>query len=203
MSDALTTEVLQCHLDALRRGDAAARDRLLGAACDRLRHLTRQMLRQFGAVRPFEQTDDVLDSAAIRLLRALGEADVLARLATARDFLRLAAAQVRRELIDLARHYAGAKGQFLRTAPDDAGGPGAEPAGSTFDPAGLALWSEFHQHAEELPVDEREVFDLLWYQELSKVEAAQLLGVDEKTVRRRFQAARRHLYDRLGGRLPF
>jgi RNA polymerase sigma factor (sigma-70 family) len=203
MSDALTTELLQSHLNALRLGDTAARGRLLETACDRLRHLTRQMLRQFGHVRSFEQTDDVLNNAVIRLMRALGDADVLARLATARDFLRLAAAQVRRELIDLARHYASAKAQFLQPAADDVNRSGPEPAETTFDPAGLALWSEFHRCAEELPADEKEVFDLLWYQELSKVEAARVLGVDEKTVRRRFQAAQRRLYDRLGGRLPF
>jgi RNA polymerase sigma-70 factor (ECF subfamily) len=208
MSDGLTTQEIQRHLDSLRHTGAesvAARDRLLEAACDRLRRLARQMLRYYPAVQAHEQTDDVLNSAVIRLMRPLGDDQVLAHMESARDFLRLAAAQVRRELIDLARHYASAN------APPRAGGPGAgdsslpegEPSESTFDPPTLALWAEFHRFAGELPDDERAAFDLVWYQDMSKVEAADVLGVDESTVRRRLQSAQRHLYDRLGGRLPF
>ncbi len=73
---------------------------------------------------------------------------------------------------------------------------------STFDPATFALWAEFHRVAGELPDDERAVFDLVWYQDVSEVEAAGVLGIDERTVRR-LRSAQRHLYDRLGGRLPF
>src|SRR5262245_15282712 len=121
MTNALTTVEIQRHLDALRGGSdpaaaAVARERLLDAAGDRLRHLTGQMLRQYGSVRVFEQTDDVFDGAVTRLTRALGDERVLARLASTRDFLGLAAAQIRRELIDLACHYAGGRGQF--PAPD-------------------------------------------------------------------------------------
>ena len=61
-----------------------------------------------------------------------------------------------------------------------------EPCGADEDPANLAAWAEFHAQVEHLPEEQREVFDLLWYQELSQAEAATLLGVSERTVKRRW-----------------
>ncbi len=72
MSDGSTTQEVQRQLDSLRHTGAesvAARDRLPAVACDRLRRLARQMLRHYPAVRAHEQTDDVLNSAVIRLMR--------------------------------------------------------------------------------------------------------------------------------------
>jgi RNA polymerase sigma factor (sigma-70 family) len=66
----------------------------------------------------------------------------------------------------------------------------------------LAIWTEFHAQVERLPDKEREVFDLLWYQELTQAEAAALLGVDVRTVKYRWQAARVKLHDALRGHLP-
>jgi RNA polymerase sigma factor (sigma-70 family) len=72
----------------------------------------------------------------------------------------------------------------------------------THEPSELAAWSEFHERAGQLPDEEREVFDLLWYQGLMQEEAAQLLGVSERTVKRRWQSARLQLFEALGGNLP-
>ncbi len=55
-------------------------------------------------------------------------------------------------------------------------------------------WTEFHQQVEALPEDEREVFNLLWYGELTQAEAAEILGIAVRTVIRRWQAARVRLY---------
>src|SRR5262249_44502073 len=49
------------------------------------------------------------------------------------------------------------------------------------------------EQVEQLPAEEREVFDLLWYAEMTQAAAAQVLGVAEITVRRRWLAARRRL----------
>ncbi len=46
------------------------------------------------------------------------------------------------------------------------------------------------------------MFDLLWYQQLSQAEAAQLLNVSERTVKRRWASARLKLHDALGGQSP-
>ncbi|MBL8798147.1 MAG: helix-turn-helix domain-containing protein, partial [Planctomycetia bacterium] len=45
-------------------------------------------------------------------------------------------------------------------------------------------------------------FDLLFYQGLSQAEAAALLNVSERTVKRRWQSARLQLHDALGGEFP-
>lgn len=63
-------------------------------------------------------------------------------------------------------------------------------------------WSEFHERAAALPEEEREVFDLLWYQGVTHAEAASLLQVSTKTIQRRWQAACLSLHRALGGQLP-
>ncbi len=84
-----------------------------------------------------------------------------------------------------------------------AGPPGPrDPGTDTDDPALLADWTEFHDEIEALPAEEKEIFDLLWYQGLPQAEAAALLGVTERVVRYRWRAARVRLHQRLGGRLP-
>jgi RNA polymerase sigma factor (sigma-70 family) len=76
------------------------------------------------------------------------------------------------------------------------------PADSTHNLPWLAAWTRFHEKIGELPEEERKFFKLLWYQELSQAEAAEVLAVAEITVRRRWQAARRRLHDLLGNELP-
>jgi RNA polymerase sigma-70 factor (ECF subfamily) len=53
-----------------------------------------------------------------------------------------------------------------------------------------------------MPDEEREIFDLLWYQGLSQAEAATLLKVSERTIKRRWQSARLKLHHALRGGLP-
>ena len=62
-----STTRIQLRLDRLRAGDASARDELLTMACERLRRLARKMLRGYPGVRRWEQTDDVLQNATLRL----------------------------------------------------------------------------------------------------------------------------------------
>jgi RNA polymerase sigma-70 factor (ECF subfamily) len=196
---------IQARLDRIRGGDEAARGELLGCACERLRGLARKMLKGYPNVHRWEQTDDVLQNALLRLERTLRQMTI----DTPRDFFRLAALNIRRELLDLAKHYYGPLGQGARHATwgpgDSSGGDGsadADPADLSREPGRLALWGEFHEQIGALPEEEREVFDLLWYQGLSQAEAAELLGVSERTVKRRWQAARLRLHEALGGDVP-
>jgi RNA polymerase sigma factor (sigma-70 family) len=198
-----TTEI-QLRLDRLRAGDESARDELLEIACGRLRRLAHRMLRAYAAVRRWEETDDVLQDAALRLCRALEGV----RPDSVRGFLNLAALQIRRELIDLARHYEGPEGpgrHHLSRAPAGAPGPAPDPLDAptdTDDPARLASWTEFHKTVESLPETERKVFHLLWYQGLSQREAAAVLGVTERVARHRWRSAQLRLHELLGGRMP-
>src|SRR5947209_1947397 len=89
---------LQKQLDGMLAGDRAARDELFRRAADRLERLTRKMLQGFPGVHRWAQTDDVLQSALMRLLRALEAV----RPATVRELFGLSAEMIRRELLDLA-----------------------------------------------------------------------------------------------------
>lgn len=204
MANPNQTVAIEGWLAEMRAGNDQARKELLGCACDRLTHLTRKMLRNFGRVRRWEQTDDVVQNSLLRLYRTL--ADV--RPANAVEFYRLAALNIRRELLDLAKHYYGPRGLGTNYASTDnpAGDSRAEPAADRpappDDPGQLADWAAFHAAAEHLPAEEKEVFDLLWYQELSQAEAAELLNVSDRTIKRRWASARLLLHKALGQNLP-
>jgi RNA polymerase sigma factor (sigma-70 family) len=192
-----TTEQVEQWIKLLRQGDRGARDALLACAGDRLLKLTRKMLRLSADVRRWEQTDDVFQNAMMRLYRSLEQIE----LQDARHFYHVAALQIRRELIDLARRYQGVHGmgRNLRLQPQkdqtDGFAAGFDPAEQTYDPADLATWVEFHQRVELLPEEERDVFQLLWYGGVSTEEAAEALHVSARTVRRRWQAARLALHE--------
>lgn len=198
------TVAIQDRLDRLRAGDELARRELIECACQRLERLTRKMLHGWQRVHRWEETSDVMQNAMLRLYRALASAQP----ASVADFFRLAALNIRRELFDLAKHYYGPCGAGARHATIGLRAQGSEepaawePAESDSDPARAAAWAEFHAQVETLPDEEREVFDLLWYQELSQAEAAGVLGVSERTVKRRWAAARLSLHKLLGGTLP-
>ena len=54
-----------------------------------------------------------------------------------------------------------------------------------------------------MPEEEQEVFNLLWYEQLTHEQAAEVLGVTTRTVRRRWQDARYRLQKaRFGEPLP-
>jgi RNA polymerase sigma-70 factor (ECF subfamily) len=199
------TTLIQAWIDRLRAGDDSARAALLDTACERLTRLARKMLRGYPGVGRWEQTDDVLQNALIRLDRALKTVTP----PTARDFFRLAAAQIRRELIDLARRHSGPEGLGARHASwagaEELSGSLADsgaPSDTTHDPGRLDAWTEFHRRIEGLDDGDREIFDLLWYQGLTQAEAAAVLGVSERQVNRRWIAARLELSEALGGQMP-
>jgi len=176
----------------------------MAVAYERLAHLARKMLRRYGNVHRWEETDAVLQNAAMRLCRSLEKS----RPEQAVDFFRLAAAAMRSELVDLARHYYGRHGEGANHATlgkavcrEDGFTPSHEAAVAD-EPGDLMAWVEFHQQIEALPEEDRDVFSLLWYQGLSQAEAAEVLGVSERTIKRRWQATRLRLYDALHGELP-
>jgi RNA polymerase sigma-70 factor (ECF subfamily) len=162
------------------------------------------MLKDYPRVRRWELTGDVLQNAMLRLYRALEQVQP----ASTADFFRLAALNIRRELLDLTKHYFGPQGLGARHASvrkrlsGSGGSARLDPPDSADDPSLLITWTEFHEEVGRLPDEEREVFDLLWYQELSQAEAAALLHVSERTIKRRWQSARMKLHRALQGQLP-
>jgi RNA polymerase sigma factor (sigma-70 family) len=196
------TTQLQRLLDCLQRGDETARDALIRHSCDRLLRLTRKMLRGFPRLRRWEQTDDVLQNAMLRLHRSLSEI----KPRSVPEYLGLAATQIRRSLIDLARHHFRAQGDAAHHQTDDIccerGSLIQNQPDRSSEPKTIEQWSNFHEHIEGLPTQEREVFNLLWYQGLEQAEAARVLGVDARTIRRRWRSARIMIVESTGGEPP-
>ena len=165
--------------------------------CQRLEALTRRMLRHYPRLRRWEQTGDVLQNAVLRLHRSLATV----RPESPARFYGLAAAQIRRELADLARHHFGPEGAAAHHHTDgaeQAGGPVGSKADPSGEPSTLAEWTEFHEKVQLLPEAEREVFGLVWYEGLTQAEAAQVLGVTERTVKNRWRSAKLELQRLLG-----
>jgi RNA polymerase sigma-70 factor (ECF subfamily) len=156
------------------------------------------MLRSYPQVGRWEQTDDVLQNALIRLCRALE--DITPE--STRHFYNLAALQIRRELLDLADRHQGPHGMGANHHTDPTGGAVAGQPDVDEGPETVAEWAEFHRLIEQLPDEEREVFALLWYQGLTQEAAAELLGISLRTLKRRWQAARLTLARLCSGEVP-
>ncbi len=181
--------LMQQWLPRAVAGDAAALDALLRHCSDRLTLLTRRMLGDFQRVRRWAETDDVLQNSLVRLVSALRDV----KPTTTRDFYALATLQIRRELIDLARHYYGPEGLGANhdsrvAAGSQATGP-PDKSDVRHEPGALAQWTELHEQIGALPEEERDVVGLLFYQGLAQAEASAVLGISLRTVQRRWHNA--------------
>jgi RNA polymerase sigma-70 factor (ECF subfamily) len=197
MTDDRTSFAVQRYLDDLAGGapaDAVVRD-LLDRAARRLHRLCASVLHR-GYPRltrpPLNvQAEETLGAVVERLLKALREA----RPATVRQFFSLAAQHTRWELNDLARRLdseprAGDVADELIPAPGD--------SDSVLSPDCRRIIAAI----EALPAEEREAFDLVRVQGLTQVEAAEVLGVAVKTVKRRLDRGLRLLTERIGDLRP-
>ena len=190
----LDSDELRDLVARTRAGDREAEDRPIRAVLGRFENLARRMLNRFPDLRQWAQTADVAQEAMLRLLRALRSVSPQ----TTRDFFNLAAEQIRRQLIDLARQYRRVPVQALPVG--DSSGDGSDPPA----PAGTDLerWEHFHEAVAKLPAEQREVIGLTFYHGWTQARIAELFGVDERTIRRRWREACRALDKELGGKLP-
>ena len=196
------TPYMEKLLRGVRAGDAAARNELIRAVSSRLEVLTERMLRKFPNVGRWAEAGDVYQGSAMRLLKSL---ETMAP-ADTRAFLNLAAVHVRRELLDLARRFYGPEG--IGANHDSLG------ANLTGFPRGLEWlaivpgaddlesWTAFHEVVGALPPNEREVFNMAFYHGWKQTQMAELFGVDERTIRRRWRAACLMVNEKLGHQLP-
>jgi RNA polymerase sigma-70 factor (ECF subfamily) len=136
------------------------------------------------------QADEMLSAVVERLLKALREA----RPATAREFFALAGQHTRWELNDRARRLdtQSRDGTELDTVPALAG------SDSGLSPDGHRMV----EGIDALPADEREAFDLVRVRALTHGEAAEILGISSRTVKRRLDRGRRLLTERLADLRP-
>ena len=171
-------------------------DDLLGHAADRLHELSRRMLRSYPRLRRWEQTDDIFQTAAMRLHQAL--ADV--RPESPAQFMGLAATQIRRTLIDLVRYHFGPEGKHSRHHSDvisqssvQIPQPVHQKVSHADKPETLEQWLRFHQGVEVLPVEERQVFEAIWYGNLTQQQVSELYDLSVSTVKRRMRSVRLRL----------
>jgi RNA polymerase sigma factor (sigma-70 family) len=187
-----TTAVIQRYLEELA-DDAPAEPvvrALLDRAVRRLHQLCSTLL-QRGYPRltrpPLNlQADEMLGALVERLLKALREA----RPANVRQFFALAGQHMRWELNDLARRV-DTQPRAVEMLDGLVPAPHASDSGLT--PAGRRMVDGI----DALPEEEREAFDLVRIQGLTQVEAAEILGVAPKTVKRRLGRGLRLLTERL------
>jgi RNA polymerase sigma-70 factor (ECF subfamily) len=176
-----TTVVVQRYLDELAR-EAPAEPvvralldravRRLGQLCAALLHRLYPRLTQ----PPLNlQPDEMLSAVVERLLKALREA----RPASVRQFFALAGQHMRWELNDMARRLdEQPRAEELHE--------GMAPAVPPSSDSGLSpVARRMLEAIDDLPEDEREVFDLVRIQGLSQAEAARVLEVSPMTVMRR------------------
>lgn len=191
MTFARTTAIQRC-IERLNANEPAARTELLQITHDRLLAMVRAQLSRSPRLRRWEQSDDVLQKVYMRLLRCFDQVPI----ATTREYLSLAATNMQRELIDLARYYFRETGPGRNHATPGSNEDWAQNVDSD-DAAKLLEWAELHEFIARLPDEEREVFNLHWYHDLTHKEVADLLGVSTKTVSRRWMEAK----DRLAAHL--
>jgi RNA polymerase sigma factor (sigma-70 family) len=158
------------------------------------------MLRRFPNVREWTETVDVVQGSLIRFLATLQNL----RPDSTCHFFNLAALHLRRELIDLARQFASERFTRLHMAggAGDSRGDGLDQAPGPKAGDDLELWRRFHEAVDQLPTVEREVVSLVFYHGWSQAQIGELFGVDERTIRRRWQSACIQLNDLVGEKLP-
>lgn len=203
--DATAAPEIAACLDQLRAGDLGVRDRIIEVCSGRLRLLAHRMLSRFPGVRRWDDTDDVFQNSALRLHRALGE--TLPE--TPRALMALAATQLHRELIDLARRHSGPMSfaanhatnpPQARAGSEPASTPPAAVEAAAAPDEGLDRWTQFHDAIAALPAELREVFHLVWYIGADQRSIARLLDCSERTVKSRWREAREAVRAALDGR---
>lgn len=197
------TSSLNEIIGRIRTGDKAAQNDLVLRMQSRLERLAKRMLRDFPRVGRWVEFEDVMQNALVRLLRALDEV----KPEGTRALFGLAAEHLRRELIDLTRHFQGPQGLDANynsgiinpNQPVDVPG-GNDPMAS--DPSGddLDRWRSFHEAVELLPVEQRETFSLVYYHGWTHQQIAELFQCSDRTIRRNWQDACRSLKERLDGK---
>ena len=197
MSEEHTTAVIQRYLDELD-GDSPEEPivrALLDRAVRRLHLLCATLLhRSYPRLTqpPLNlQADELLGAVAERLLKALRAA----RPRTVRQLFAMANQHMRWELNDLARRL-DEQPAVVNLRDELVPSPSSSASGLT--PDGLRMLRAI----DELPEDQREIFDLVRIQGMTQTEVAQVLGVSAVTVKRRLSRGLRLLTEQLADLRP-
>jgi RNA polymerase sigma factor (sigma-70 family) len=185
-------------------GDPAAMSELLRFSQDRILAHIRHQFKAFNRLARYVDTEDVLVDVQFKVsqtFRAEPFTDLM-------HFLRLTARMARNQMVDLTRRYFGPQGAGTQEihglnapASDPSVACHSEPRAADEPPDARALRTEMNDVIAGLPQDHRDLFDLLYYNQLSRADAAEALGVSLSTLDRRWIAAREAFLDRYGNDL--
>ena len=199
--DQRTTVAIQRYLDDLAEASGASKAEpvirdLLARSVDRLRVLSVRLLQgryprlMKGPLNV--SSDEVLDAVVERMLKAMRQV----RPGTARQFFALASQHMRWELNDLARRL------DTQQAPvqlhESWGVAAKEHRSDSAVPGPSMTLSRILLAIDELPEEDREVFNLVRLNGMGTSEAAQLIGVSVKTVQRRLKRSLTVLVEQMG-----
>jgi RNA polymerase sigma factor (sigma-70 family) len=182
-----TTDLLR----QVRNGEELARNALLAHVRERQMKLASRLKRGYPLLRCMADTDDVIQALQIRLHEVLSSNAPT----SASHFESLWKRMVKRTLYDFVRRFMGRNGKKARTLTNLESSIDEKKLLETLqapgdDPMCLEFWTAFHECAATLPEKERDVFRLLHYQDMTQKQAASILGVSLKTVRRRWTRAK-------------
>jgi RNA polymerase sigma factor (TIGR02999 family) len=181
-------------LAAIRQGDASAMDRLMTLVYDELRAVARRQLRR---LRPGQTLDTtaLVHEAYLRLVDQAG-----ASWQDRNHFLSVAGVAMRQILVDAARRRAAKKraGKDLRISFDELR-PGQDAQDASRQAVEIldldAALTSLAARNERLS----RLVELRFFAGLTEEEAAQTLGISERTVRRDWLKARAFLFHTLYG----
>jgi RNA polymerase sigma-70 factor (ECF subfamily) len=186
-------------------GDPAAMSELLRFSQDRILAYIRHQFRGFRRLAPYVDSEDVLVDVQLKVsqsFRAEPFHDLM-------HFLRLTARIARNQMVDLTRRYFGPQGagtHEIHLLNDATSNPApastSEPPAAVDSPDARALRTELDEVIAGLSQEHRDLFDLLYYNQLPRADAAEALGVALSTLDRRWIAAREAFLDRYGNELP-
>lgn len=178
-------------LELLNAGDPQAVELLIRDTHGRLRQLAHVMLRGYPKVQALHETDDVLQNALIKLERALRSVQP----GSAKEYIGLAALQLNRVLLDMAK--SAARKPVVELPPEVAVAAAPSTGLPTED------WTAFHECAYRLPDPPRGAFFLSYYSGYGNAEIAAHLEASPKSIQRQVRRAKLLVMDCLrdGGNL--
>ena len=195
---------LHYWLNKHNAGDPGAMNELLRFSQERILEYIRQRIRGFRRLAPYVDSQDVLVDVQLKVAKSFGGEpfnDVM-------HFLRLTARLARHQMIDLTRRYFGPLGPGTNEVHVDADQTESrflgvtEPQAMDKSPEQHALRTEVEDVIAALPEEHRDLFDLLYHNQMSRADAAEALGVSLSTLDRRWIAAREEFLDRYGKDFP-
>ncbi|MCI0700390.1 MAG: sigma-70 family RNA polymerase sigma factor [Planctomycetia bacterium] len=185
MTESTCTRKIEELIPRLLTQKQPARAELIELVYDRLHAKAQLLLRGYPGVRRYEQTTEVLHEALAKVLSA----ELPAQFTSAKHIIDWCGRIITNHLIDQLRHYYGPEGMganLVNIAPrEDSAGQldfAIDAVDSAGDPVRLTEYREWFAKLQALPEDERRLMYLLFYEEKSVQEVAEILGVDRATV---------------------